>query len=126
MKSQHKELRKSVNRLGRYRQYFVSGHSRWFVFIMGLSNFSLIFYNFMWINLDFVPDILKNEVVFLCLFFVIYLPLVTVFGFYDLTRGTYSAEINVALDVNPIWKRHFKEMQKIRKQNKKIIELLEN
>jgi len=55
-----KTARSGLNRLGRYRQYFVSGHSRWFVFLMGLSNFSLIFFNFMWVKLSFVPDVLKS------------------------------------------------------------------
>jgi len=43
-----------------------------------------------------------------------------VFGYLDLTRGTYTAEANVALVVNPIWKRHFKEMKEIQAQNKQI------
>lgn len=115
MKNNKYTTRKGLDRLGRYRQYFLAGHGRWFVTIMGLSTFSLIFYNFMWINLGFVPDTLKNEFLFLMLFFSFYFPFATIFGYLDLTRGTFKAETNVSLEVNPIWKRLFLELTEIKK-----------
>jgi len=118
--------RKGLNTIGRYRQYFVAGHSRWFVFVMGLTNFSLIFYNFLWIRLDFIPDNLKSIYVFLFIFFITYVPLATLFGYLDLTRGTFRAEASVSLRVNPITRRQFKELAEIRKQNERILEMLNN
>ena len=55
------EIRKGLDRLGRYRLYFIAGHSRWFQFIIGLSQFGLIFFNFLWIKLPFIPEVMKNE-----------------------------------------------------------------
>lgn len=115
MKNNKRLARKGLDRLGRLRQYFLAGHSRWFVFIIGLTQFGLIFYNFMWINLDFIPNQLKNVFVFFILWFGFYFPFATMFGYFDLIRGTYKAEVNVSLEVNPIWKRHFAELAELKK-----------
>lgn len=118
-------MRKGLDKLGRVRLYFLAGHTRWFVFIMGLSTFSLIFYNFLWIKLLFVPDVLKDEFVFLIIFFVLYFPIVSFFGYWDLTYGTFKEETNVSLEVNPIWIRHFKELKEIKRLLDELKELRE-
>ena len=125
MKNSKFTARQGLDRLGRYRQYFIAGHSRWFVFIMGLSNFSLIFYNFLWIKLPFVPDVMKNEFIFLMIFFVFYFPSVGLFGYWDLTKGTFKAETNVSLEVNPIWQRLFRELGEMDKKINVINQKLE-
>ncbi len=125
MKNSKINTRKGLDKLGKYRQYFLAGHSRWFVFLMGLSNFSLIFYNFLWVKLSFVPDVLKNEFVFLMIFFSLYIPSVTIFGRWDLIKGTFKAETNVSRDVNPIIKEQFERFDRIEKQNEEILKQLE-
>jgi len=122
MTSEKNATREGLDKLGKYRQYFLAGHSRWFVFVMGLSNFSLIFYNFLWVKLTFVPDILKNEFVFLLIFFVTYIPVVTSFGRWDLMKGTFKAETNVSRVVNPIIKEQFERFDKIEAQNQRLLE----
>ena len=108
-------VRKGLDKFGRLRLYFIAGHTRWFIFIISLTQFGLIFYNFMWIHLDFIPNQFKGVFVFFLLWFLFYFPFATVFGYFDLTRGTYKAEVNVSLEVNPIWKRLFQELAELRK-----------
>jgi len=117
--------RQGLDKLGRYRQYFVAGHSRWFQFIIGLTQFGLIFYNFLWIKLPFIPEIMKTELIFFPFWFGLYIPLATMFGYWDLRKGTFKAETNVSLEVNPIWQRLFRELGEIRTEVDEITMKLE-
>ncbi len=125
VKNNRYTARKGLDRLGRYRQYFIAGHSRWFVFIIGLTQFGLIFYNFMWIRLTFLPLVFRSELFFYPVWFMLYFPFTTVFGYWDLTYGTFQAETKVSLEVNPIWKRLFKELEAIKRDLEELKQQLQ-
>lgn len=117
--------KKRLARLGRYRLYFIAGHSRWFVFLMGLSNFSLLFFNFIWIGITSVPEIFRTEMFFLPVFFISYIPFATIFGYWDLTRGTFKGEASVSKEVNPIISEQFERLERIEENQRKIIKFLQ-
>lgn len=106
--------RKFLDRLGIERQYFIAGHNRWFVFIMSVTNFIILVFNFVWLNLEAIPEPLQNFFVFYMFFTLFYVIVARNLGYLDLTRGTFKAETNVSLKVNPIWKRHFQELREIK------------
>ena len=107
-------LRTCRDLLGKIRFYFVLGHSRWTIFFISLVQFALIFNDLLWMDLVFIPDILKHFSIFLVLFFVTYIPITTLFGFIDAKKGPYQKEVEESGEVNPIWKRMFQELHDIK------------
>lgn len=111
-----KILRRILDKIGRLRTYFLAGHSRWFALILSLTSFTLIFFNFLWIELVFIPEELKQFSVFFLLFMMGYIPLSILVGYFDLHKGTFHAEVNVSLEVNPVNMKLFQELSDIREE----------
>ncbi|MFX0172400.1 MAG: hypothetical protein ACFE9L_10800 [Candidatus Hodarchaeota archaeon] len=112
-----KILRKWVDKGGRLRQYFLRGHSNWFALILSLINFTLIFYNLLFKNLFFVPDVLKSYSVFFLIFGILYFPTAAAFGWLDFKKGTYKAEQALTMEVSPIWREVFQKLQNLEDTN---------
>ena len=90
--------------IGDLRIYFLRGHSSWLGFVMTLVNFALIFYNFFWIKINWLPDWLKVEYMFITLFLLVYFPLATLLGYWDMKRGTFQSGQRTWRANDPIWK----------------------
>lgn len=88
-----------IDKISRYKQYFLRGHTGWFSLALSLINFSLIFYSFFLGNiipgLGFLP--------FFLIFFVFYSSICTIVGFIDLRKGTYKGEASMYYELSPIW-----------------------
>jgi hypothetical protein len=110
-------LRKWIDKGGRIRQYFLRGHSNWFALILSLINFTLIFYNLLFKNLFFVPDVLKSYSVFFIIFGVLYFPTAAIFGWLDFKKGTYKAEQALTMEISPIWNEVFQKLQNLEEAN---------
>jgi len=119
----------TIDRISRYKQYFLRGHSGWFALTFSLIQFTVIIYELVLKNLFFLKDTPFNHYfVFLVVFTVIYFPIAVIVGFMDFRRGTYKGEQKLALELSPIWKDVFSEFKVIREENdmlKKKIERIE-
>ncbi len=113
-------LRKILDHVGRLRQYFIAGHSRWFALVLSLMNFTLIFFNLLWVDLYFIPEELKDFLVFFLIFMTGYIPLSIIVGYFDLRKGTFWAETQIALEVNPVFVKLFLELSAIRNDLKQL------
>jgi len=111
-----KKIRTVINKFGRLKLYFLRGHSQWFVYVFSLTNFSLLFYNFLFKNLRFIPEALKQFYIFFSLFIILYVPIAMIIGYFDFKKGTFKAEQMVMLEMSPIWKKMFIEINIIRNQ----------
>ena len=121
-----KILREIIDKFGRLKLYFLRGHSQWFVYIFSLTSFSLLFYNFLFKNLGFIPEYLKQFSIFFLLFIVLYIPLAIIIGYFDYKKGTFKAEQGIILEWSPIWKKMFTEIEVLNSKLDKIQEKLKN
>jgi len=115
-----KSFRSQINKFARVKQYFLRGHTTWFSLPFSLLNFTLIFYNLLLKNLDFVPDIFKQYTVFFICFLLVYLPSSAIIGYIDFKKGTFNAEVAMFMDLNPIWKKVFENQTEILKRLKEL------
>lgn len=113
-----KSLRAKINTFGRLKQYFLRGHSQWFALGMTLLNFTLIFYNFLWKNLMFIPSDFKHFSIFFITFGLFYFPIAAFFGWQDFKRGTFKAEALLIKEVSPIWRELFVRLDRIEEKLK--------
>ncbi|MFW9825384.1 MAG: hypothetical protein ACFFE4_20755 [Candidatus Thorarchaeota archaeon] len=120
-----KRIRLLIDRGAILRQYFLRGHSNWFALLISLVNFTLIFYNLLFKNLYFVPEILKSYSIFFIIFGVIYFPVASIFGYLDFRKGTYKAEQALTKELSPIWREVFQKLQNLENTNLTIIQKLE-
>ena len=102
--------------IGRMKVFFLRGHSSWFVLILQVVNFTLIFFNYLFITLGFIPEELKTYGLFFFVFLLFYIPICIIFGYLDMKRGSYSSEINVYKEYSPIWKDLFQKLDQIEKK----------
>lgn len=120
-----KTLRKMIDYFGQLKQFFLRGHTNWFSLAFSLLNFTLIFYNLLFKELYFIPDIFKHYSVFFVIFGLCYFPMATLFGYLDLKKGTYKAEQSVTLKYSPLWQQLFKKLKKLEEDNLKLLELVQ-
>jgi hypothetical protein len=117
-------LRKWIDRISIIKQYFLRGHNSWFALAFTLINFTLIFYDLLFVDLYFIPPFLKSYFIFVIVFGALYFPLATFVGYFDMSKGTFSAEQNLHKELSPVWKEVFNRLSKIEADNKLIIDLL--
>ena len=67
--------------------YFKSGHSGYFTFILSLSNFVVLQYNFFVERIPFLKQIIPRMSTFIILFSLIYFPIAIIMGYYEIKRG---------------------------------------
>ncbi|MHA2363711.1 MAG: hypothetical protein ACXAC7_07120 [Candidatus Hodarchaeales archaeon] len=118
-------LRKLVDKGARTKQYFLRGHNAWFALGFSLMNFTLIFYNLLFKNLFFVPNSIKSYSIFFVLFAAFYIPIATIFGFFDFRKGTFAAEQLLSKEISPIWKELFSRLQSLEHGNRAVLAMLE-
>lgn len=95
------------------RLYFLRGHAQWFALVFSLSNFTLIFYNLLFVNLDFIPDFFKDYLVFFCLFMFFYFPISIIVGWYDYNRGTFQITNRKIGRIDPNWIKTHENQEEI-------------
>ncbi|MFW9992238.1 MAG: hypothetical protein ACFFD4_09350 [Candidatus Odinarchaeota archaeon] len=117
---------KVMDKISRYKQYFLRGHAGWFALTFSMIQFTVIVYQLLLRNLWFIEDTpLDHYSVFFVVFIVLYLPIAVIVGFLDFRRGTYKAEQELSKELSPIWKEVFKEFRDIKEENKELKERLD-
>jgi len=126
-----KILRKSIDRFGVYRLYFMRGYGLYFAIVLTLVNTSLIVYNFLIIKIPPLLNLFAHFWVFALAFLLGLIPFATIIGFFDFKRGTYRKEQLRVMELNPIWDIVFKrfdktdkELQELKEQVKTLIKIL--
>ncbi|MHA2295351.1 MAG: hypothetical protein ACXAEU_21935 [Candidatus Hodarchaeales archaeon] len=118
---------KIIDKISRYKQYFLRGHVGWFALTFSLIQFTVIVYELVLRNLWFIQETpLNHYTIFLVIFVVIYLPTAVVVGFYDYRRGTYKAEQELSKELSPIWRDVFKEFRELKEENRHLNERIES
>ena len=114
---------KVIDKISRYKQYFLRGHAGWFALTFSLIQFTVIVYELVLRNLFFLQDTPLNRYSFFLIgFVIIYLPVATIVGFLDFRRGTYRAEQELSKELSPIWREVFKEFREMKEENKRLHE----
>jgi hypothetical protein len=90
---------------------------------MGLLNFVTISFYLLIENLTVVPDAFRFRH-YLILFLVIYIPLASIVGYFDMRKGTYRVEQQMAKELSPIWKEVFERLDKLKRDQDEIINKL--
>ncbi len=106
------KLRILIDKIGRYKQYMVRGHSNWFALGLSIINFTIIVYKLLVEELYFIPAEIKSYWIFALIFIVGYFIVSTIVGYYDLKKGTYNAEQQVILQRSPIWRDLFTKLER--------------
>lgn len=107
---------KKIDKVSRIKQYFLRGHQAWFALAFSILNFTLIFYNFFFLNLDMIPENLKNYTFFFLFFGSLYFPIATLIGVLDYKKGTYGAEQSLSAELSPVWVELFDRLNQIEKK----------
>lgn len=102
-----------IDRIGMLKQYFMRGHQYWISFFISIGTFIVVSFNFLVVELVFVPDILKDFWVFTIAFSVGYFLLASIVGFYDIKRGTFYSQEYILGKHSPIWQANFDRQDKI-------------
>ncbi len=103
------ELKSHLLNISRFRTYFLRGHSNWFAYVMSFLNFVTISFYLLIENMTIVPESFRFRH-YVILFFVVYLPLASIVGYLDMTRGTYRVEQKMAKELSPIWNEVFSKL----------------
>lgn len=122
MSNKKRQIRFTIDKGARLKQYFLRGHNAWFALAFSILNFTLIFNNLLVKNLDFVPDYLKSYATFFLVFGFFYFPTAALVGYLDFKKGTFAAEQNLTKEISPIWQEVFSRLEQIEKNQKKILE----
>lgn len=97
-------MRVDRKRFLRWWVYFRRGHSTYLVFLLSFANFIVIQYRLL---VEYVPALevlFSNLSAFAVTFFLVYLPLAVIIGWYDYKRFAVPVETAVAARANP-WVR---------------------
>jgi len=113
---------KVVDKIGIFRLYFLRGHQQWTNLLIQMVQFTLIFFELLWVKLDFVPDFMKSYVVFLAMFGIFYSVGAFSIGYWDFHKGTYQASEKKWGEISPNWRKQFGGMTQLEKQNEVIIQ----
>lgn len=116
----------TIDRISRYKQYFLRGHAGWFALTFSLIQFTVIIYELVLRNLFFLKDTPFNHyLIFLAVFTILYFPIAIIIGFLDFRRGTYKGEQKMARELSPIWRDVFAEFKTLREENKHLKQKLD-
>lgn len=97
----HSLLRGLGRRLIRYYVYFKAAHARYFVFVMGATNFIVITYKLLLVDVLGFPLSPQWFLLYAVLFALCYATLCTVLGWLDYRRLTIPTETALASTHNP-------------------------
>lgn len=111
--SARKRARSSLDFIGRIRLYFFRGHNSWLYLPIWFVNIMIVVYKLLLEDLNFMPDWVSFWN-FALIFLVLYFPAAVLIGRFDFYRGTYKGEAEVGLQVNPIWRKQFQELNSLK------------
>ncbi|RLF14838.1 MAG: hypothetical protein DRJ66_05345 [Thermoprotei archaeon] len=94
-------LRNPKDTLFRWSVYFRRGHSMYLVFIISFANFVVIQYRLLIQYIPLLKYIFTNLVIFALAFFLVYIPLAILIGWWDTKRGTVPISSRVMAKANP-------------------------
>lgn len=88
--------------------YFRVGHGQYLVYMMALSNFTLIMYHFLIKEIPFLENLLPSYSIFIVIFLPIYLPFAIIIGYghyktqieHDFTEGQKYNKPLISVQVN--------------------------
>lgn len=88
-------------RLLRYWTYFRRGHGVYLIFAITFLNFIVIQWTLLAEQIKPLETLFQHFYVFAIIFFVIYIPLATIIGWFDYKHGAVSVDQTVNIRVNP-------------------------
>jgi len=92
------------SRILRYWTYFRRGHGTYLAFLMSFANFVVIQYRLLIENISFLEALFSSLTAFAATFFLVYLPVATVIGWFDYKKFAVPVDATIAAQANP-WVR---------------------
>lgn len=83
------------DRVYRYVVYFRRGHSSWLAYAISFANFVVIQYRLLVSYIPILESLLPSLTSFVVTFFLVYIPVAVVIGWYDTKKATVPKEIEV-------------------------------
>ena len=81
--------------------YFRRGHSTYLVFLMSFANFIVIQYRLLVEYVPFFHIVFTNLTVFTLSFFLAYIPLAVIIGWYDYKRFAVPMDLRLSAKASP-------------------------
>ncbi|MHA1590202.1 MAG: hypothetical protein ACTSVA_06335 [Candidatus Njordarchaeales archaeon] len=119
-------MRVNKRRLLRWWTYFRRGHNTYLVFLLSFANFIVIQYRLLITYIPFLTIIFSSLTVFACSFFLIYVPLAIMIGWYDFRKLAVPVDTALSARASP-WVRDLAKALILIAQGKndEAIEILE-
>jgi len=92
------------DRVLRYWTYFRRGHTTYLAFLMSFANFIAIQYRLLIEYISFLEALFSSLTAFALTFFLVYVPVATVMGWFDYKKFAVPVDATVAAQANP-WVR---------------------
>lgn len=95
---------KYKDKILRYWAYFRRGHSTYLAFLISLVNFIVIQYRLLISYISYLEEIFHHLSVFAVTFIIIYIPITTIIGWLDYTKGAVPIDRTIGARANPYYK----------------------
>ncbi len=105
--------------------YMRRGHSVYFAFLISFLNFIVIQYRLLVEKVPLLQMIFPRFWIFVISFFLVYVPLVVIIGWWDTKRGVYKEESRILWERNPVAKDLTDRVRRLEEKLNKILEILE-
>lgn len=114
------------NRLLRMWSYFRRGHSTYLAFLLSFANFIVIQYRLLVQYIPAIHILFNSILVFTITFFLAYIPLATLIGWYDYKKFSMPIELSLSAKASP-WNRDITMalIHIARGENEEAVKLLE-
>ena len=112
-------------RILRYWTYFRRGHGTYLAFLLSFANFMVIQYRLLIEYMPALKAIFSQLLIFAATFFLVYVPIATVIGWYDYRKFAVPVDASIAAKTSP-WARDLARalMFMAEGKNKDAIEIL--
>ena len=91
-------------RILRYWTYFRRGHGTYLAFLLSFANFMVIQYRLLIEYMPVLKAIFSQLLIFAATFFLVYVPVATVIGWYDYRKFAVPIDASIAAKASP-WTR---------------------
>ena len=108
-------LRKTIDKFGEYRLYFLRGYTQYFALLISLFSHGLIIYNLLIKNIFFLSFFERFSIFFIS-FITLLFPLSIFIGKFDYKRGSYNKEQETLYKNSPQWVRLFEEIKDLKNE----------
>ena len=102
---------------------FRMGHGTYLTFLLGFTNFLLIVYNFLILQIPFLNSLFPTIFYFSTIGLLVYVPLATYIGYLH-NRKQLATDVTIQADKNPYYKQLLENDKAIFDKLKKIEEKL--